>query len=70
MPPLPRACLVPYSHLLPLAAAFPPLPLPQTYLLQFPLRPPWRPYVADGDELHNVKLKHKVRLSCCCCCCS
>lgn len=32
----------------------------QTYLLQFPLRPPWRPYHTDSEGLQNVKLKPKV----------
>lgn len=33
----------------------------QTYLLQFPLRPPWRPYHTDTSGLRNVKLKPKVK---------
>lgn len=35
----------------------------QAYLLQFPLRPPWRPYHTDHQGLQNVKLKPKVRLA-------
>ncbi|KAL4443420.1 hypothetical protein ABPG75_011157 [Micractinium tetrahymenae] len=36
-----------------------------TYLLQFPLRPPWRPYHEDKTPLRNVKLKPKVtKLQC------
>ena len=33
----------------------------QTFLLQFPLRPPWRPYHTDNAPLQNVQLKPKVR---------
>ncbi|EFN57906.1 hypothetical protein CHLNCDRAFT_141955 [Chlorella variabilis] len=32
-----------------------------TFLLQFPLRPPWRPYHTDRVGLENVKLKPKVK---------
>jgi hypothetical protein len=32
----------------------------QTYLLQFPLRPPWRPYHSEEPGLLNVALKSKV----------
>ncbi|PSC72452.1 DNA-directed RNA polymerase III subunit RPC5 [Micractinium conductrix] len=33
----------------------------QTFLLQFPLRPPWRPYHTDNAPLQNVQLKPKVK---------
>ena len=51
------------------AASCLPLKLPsrrhlQTYLLQFPLRPPWRPYHTDTEGFENVKLKPKARRSC------
>ena len=45
------------------AQASPATPLLQTYLLQFPLRPPWRPYHTDAEGLRNVKLKPKASWS-------